>query len=280
MNKDIISKKTRNEFREFFVSYYLRQIEEEFDAADIQCDENFNPNLSGARRSKVEQYYHSINWLKGEDIRKILVVYENTLQTLDNHASDSEDKESAQNNFKSLVKWLEKDGFTYSKGRIIHAGHHASLKDVSMVTDHLNSKEIQFQIDRMRNAAESDPSLAIGTAKELIESICKTILKDLGITFTKDDNIIELLKKTRKELGIVPDEIPETAKGAKIIKKLLNNLATIAQNLGELRNLYGTGHGRDGKMRGLTPRHARLAVGSASTLVTFLYETYLEKKKT
>ena len=81
-------------------------------------------------------------------------------------------------------------------------------------------------------------------------------------------------------MGIVPDEIPETAKGAKIIKKLLNNLATIAQNLGELRNLYGTGHGRDGKMRGLTPRHARLAVGSASTLVTFLYETYLEKKKT
>ena len=45
----------------------------------------------------------------------------------------------------------------------------------------------------------------------------------------------------------------------------------------ELRNLYGTGHGRDGRFIGLKPRHAKLAVGAAATLGTFLLETHLER---
>jgi len=52
---DIISKKTRNEFQEFFVGWTLRQIEQEFDAADIACDDDFTPNTSGQRRSLVQQ---------------------------------------------------------------------------------------------------------------------------------------------------------------------------------------------------------------------------------
>jgi hypothetical protein len=37
MAGEIISKKTRYEFREFFVGWVLREIEMEFDAADIPC---------------------------------------------------------------------------------------------------------------------------------------------------------------------------------------------------------------------------------------------------
>lgn len=59
----------------------------------------------------------------------------------------------------------------------------------------------------------------------------------------------------------------------------MSNLGTIAQGLGELRNLYGTGHGRTGATRGLKPRHARLAVGSAATLATFLLETHEERSQ-
>jgi hypothetical protein len=58
----------------------------------------------------------------------------------------------------------------------------------------------------------------------------------------------------------------------------LSNLATIVQGVAELRGLYGTGHGKDGKARGLQPRHARLAVGAASSLVTFAFQTHIETK--
>ena len=44
----------------------------------------------------------------------------------------------------------------------------------------------------------------------------------------------------------------------------------------ELRNAYGTGHGKSKSQSGylLEPRHARLAVGAAATLGVFLYETH------
>lgn len=60
MPNEIVSKKTRNEFREFLVGWTLREIEMEFDAADIPCHPSEGLNLpSGARRGLVEQYYAS-----------------------------------------------------------------------------------------------------------------------------------------------------------------------------------------------------------------------------
>ena len=84
---------------------------------------------------------------------------------------------------------------------------------------------------------------------------------------------------TTKTLGLVPDAIPENAKGAETIRVLLSNLASVTGRMAELRNWYGTGHGKHPRAQALQPRHARLAVGSATTLVTFLYETHLARPK-
>ena len=51
----------------------------------------------------------------------------------------------------------------------------------------------------------------------------------------------------------------------------------MAQSLAELRNLYGTGHGKDGKSKGLAARHAKLAVGAAATVAVFLFETHKDR---
>lgn len=53
-----------------------------------------------------------------------------------------------------------------------------------------------------------------------------------------------------------------------------SNLGQISQGMAELRNLYGTGHGKDGRSKGLSPRHARLAVSCATALATFLFEAH------
>ena len=39
--------------------------------------------------------------------------------------------------------------------------------------------------------------------------------------------------------------------------------------MAELRNSYGSGHGKDAKFKGLSPRHARLAVGDGVIVVHF-----------
>jgi hypothetical protein len=43
--------------------------------------------------------------------------------------------------------------------------------------------------------------------------------------------------------------------------------------LGELRNLYGTGHGPKGKRVGLQPLHAQLAVNAAVTWCSVMLDT-------
>lgn len=46
--------------------------------------------------------------------------------------------------------------------------------------------------------------------------------------------------------------------------------SVVAGGIAELRNPYGTGHGKPDSYKGLTVRHAKLAVGSATTLVEYL----------
>jgi hypothetical protein len=142
----------------------------------------------------------------------------------------------------------------------------------------LNANHLAEQIRRLEASVEKDPSLAIGTAKELIETCCKTILAERGKPVAGTPDISTLTKETLKELKLVPEGVPEAARGADVIKRLLSNLGTIGNGLAELRGLYGTGHGKHGSSVGLCARHAKLAVGAASTLAVFLFETHTETK--
>jgi hypothetical protein len=153
-----------------------------------------------------------------------------------------------------------------------------SLDDLKQKADTLNANHLAEQIRRMKDSVETDPALAIGTAKELIETCCKTILAERGKTLTGSPDIPTLTKETLKELKLVPEGIPNAARGADIIKLILRNLSTIGHNLAELRGLYGTGHGQHGAASGLTSRHAKLAVGAAATLSIFLFETHEQTK--
>ena len=147
----------------------------------------------------------------------------------------------------------------------------AAAKDVFSGTD---ATYVTRQITRMEASVVNDPDLAIGTAKELVETCCKTILNERKVGIPKNADLPQLVKLTSKELQLTPEDIPDEAKAAQTIRRLLSNLASITQGIAELRNQYGTGHGKLSMPLGLTPRHAKLAVGAASTLAVFLVETH------
>lgn len=138
---------------------------------------------------------------------------------------------------------------------------------------HINEEYVNNQILLMESSIESAPYLAIGTAKELIETICNTILSERGREVNKDWEVPRLLKETSKVLKLTPEDIPDDAKASATIKNILGSLSAIVHGIAELRNSYGSGHGRHAKFKGLAPRHAKLAVGAASTLAAFLLET-------
>jgi hypothetical protein len=282
MSADLISIKTRQLFREYFVGTTLRFISDEFDAARVDCDTTYQPPVSGARRSLVEQYYNSVKWTDWRDVKKVLQVFESILHTaekvIQSTGADSEFSKRLRAEVENMLYYLRKDGFQYVDGSIVTGAGMPSLDGVKESAAEFDAKHLNEQIRRIEQSIESDPALAIGTAKELIETCCKTILAERGKPVTGTPDIPTLTKETLKELKLVPDGVPDSARGSDVIKRLLSNLGTIGNGLAELRGLYGTGHGKHGQTSGLNARHAKLAVGAAATLTTFLFETHKETK--
>ncbi len=126
----------------------------------------------------------------------------------------------------------------------------------------------------MQASIESDPELAIGTAKELIETACKTILDHHGITIEATWDVPKLMRETARVLKLTPEGVPEDTPAAGSIRKILGSFASVVGGTAELRNQYGSGHGKGPGHGSLQPRHARLVVGAASTLAMFLFETF------
>jgi len=282
VSHELISIKSRQVFRENMVGWVLREISDEFDAAKIDCDLAYQPPVSGQRRTLVEQYYHTVSWTDFPHVRKVLQVFENVLDRAEKSAGEvtftPEWQQQRKKELEKLIHFLQKDGFQWLDGRIVAGAGIPWLADIKEAAAVFDAKHMADQIHRMESSVESDPSLAIGTAKELIETCCKTIMAERGKPVTGTPDISTLTKQTLKELKLVPENVPEAARGRDIIKRLLSNLGTIGNGLAELRGLYGTGHGHDGKAVGLRPRHAKLAVGAAATLATFLFETHQETK--
>lgn len=190
-----------------------------------------------------------------------------------------------------LNEQLEKAGWRLVEdqkiaGRAIYSPEktnefHSQITRATTVAQVLSSNWMQVEIRRIQDSIERDPALAIGTAKDLIESCCKTILQQIPEADQpeKSDDLANLSKKLCKALALVPEGIPNEAKGAETIKRTLSNLAAITKGVAELRSLYGSGHGRDGQHVGLEPRHAMLAASCAIAFVNFVTETFLKRRK-
>ena len=275
---DLISKKTRSVFQDYFTTTTLRIISNYFDNQDIPEKElPIGVTFSGQRREQVEKYCHSINWADQKEVRKILNVYEDVLIDLIDNFNDSNNDYSKEW-IDKLEKFLLRDGYKFENNKLRPVGQVANFENLQNATDLLDKTHFQEHIERIQKSISDDPSLAIGSTKELVEATLKTILNHLEIEIDKKDDVPKLLKKVQQGLEIVPDNIDDAVKGAEMIKILLNNLGSVVIKLTELRNLYGTGHGKEKKRNGLSERHARLAVGAGITLSTFLLETFEYKR--
>jgi hypothetical protein len=173
-----------------------------------------------------------------------------------------------------IVEKMRISGKPVFEGRYVGVAETPGIRVARDTLIMADSAYVSQQITRMEAAVEGDFALAIGTAKELAETCCKSILSERGVAVPHNSDLPKLVKLTAQQLKLTPEDVPDQAKAAETIKRLLSNLATITQGIAELRNHYGTGHGKDAKSKGLEPRHAKLAVGAASALAVFLVETH------
>lgn len=281
----LVSPRILQAFREHFASSgVLRTIEDAFAAQGILAKPGSASDVGGARRTLVEDCYRSLDLSQMRDARRLLAVFGAELQGIEQTAIDMEEDgrtppygEHPRKALRDFVQLLDREGFAYENGRI--TSKHATPL-AGELTEHaaaLDLPNVVEQLRRLEDVADTDPRLAIGTAKELVETVCKSILRERGISVDSTWDIPKLVGEVRRELRLLPENVSADAPGKDAIKRVLGSLGSIAHSINELRGLYGTGHGPDGRARGLQGRHARLAVGMASTLATFLLETHREQ---
>lgn len=184
----------------------------------------------------------------------------------------------------SISRYDERYARIYQKCKAIMDRMEGGSSVIAKIADNLkgkfSSEYMSQQIELMVSMQSTNPTNAIGMAKELIESCCKTILEDLGIAWSKTDDVPQLTNKTMDALNLLPASVQATDQGADAVKAVLGNLRAIPSKLAEIRNPFGSGHGKSASFQGLEERHAKLAVGSSITFVDFIWSTYENQKKT
>jgi hypothetical protein len=157
--------------------------------------------------------------------------------------------------------------------------HNQATDAMKMVADAIDADYVSRQIIRMQSSLSADPDATIGTAKEFLETICKTILSERGTEYNSSESLPRLVKLVSGELDLVPKEVAESSRTKESVKRLLSNLGSVADAVSEIRNLHGTGHGKQANSKGLSLRHGRLVAGAAAAVAVFLFETHQESSK-
>ncbi|CAJ9640312.1 Uncharacterised protein [Burkholderia pseudomallei] len=134
---------------------------------------------------------------------------------------------------------------------------------------------IEQQINAIESTLESVPDFAFDLSKTLVESVCKTVLADIGQPADPNWDAPKLLRETTNRLSLLPRNHPDPQKARESVEKTIRGLLQTIQGLCELRNNYGmASHGRDNFTARLDLRQATLAAQAADTIVSFLYRIH------
>lgn len=142
-------------------------------------------------------------------------------------------------------------------------------KKAEEITQLLTQEYVNKQIRLMNNSIETNPHLALGISKEIIETCCKHLLNKRCIEISKEWDIAKLVKETNKQIDLMPFEVENIELARTSIAKILSGFSNIVHGITELRNSYGTGHGHSPEFKSLDIIYIKLAVSAASELAIF-----------
>ena len=224
--------------------------------------------------SKGKSLAAYVNNASANDVEKLL----NDLLSYYEENYEQEYTENTSNDEFSYCRYSAEYARLYKKcraymNRVLNIATPLAV-NAAELQEKFSSQYLSKQIELMLKMQSENPTDAIGKAKELIESCCKTILDNKGVAWDKNWDMSKLTGETLSLLNLTPKSIADTDPVSENIKAVLGNLRGISTKLAEIRNPYGSGHGKSASFTGLETRHAKLAVGCSITFVTFLWDTY------
>jgi len=274
MTRDLISKTTRNEFRELLTGYTLREIEMIFDAGGLTPRANYQPTIGGQRRGFVEAYYANVNFSSVSDVKQLLAVYEEIIVNL-TQAAERKPEQNHPATINALLRRMERDGFRYHDGNFVSETLSLAIVYAPSLVQ-LTEESIQEHVTKARNKiANGDPAGAIANAYTLVEEFLKQLLRKTGTAFNESEGDIRALYK------VIAAPLHLDPKGESLenyLKAILEGLQRQITGLFEVANKASDRHAR---RYNPAPHHAKLAVNAVFTLCEFLLESfeYQQKRK-
>ena len=132
--------------------------------------------------------------------------------------------------------------------------HSSSDENISESISSFDANGVHNAMQKALQRRQDDPEGAITAARTVLETVCKYILDETGVDYSKDD-LPKLYGKTAEALNLAPSQHTEKA-----FKAILGGGYTIVQNLGSLRNKVSDAHGQGKHPVKPLPRHETLAV--------------------
>lgn len=264
--RELVSTTTRALFRALATGSTVGKIRTAF------TDEGFAPASgslyvdSSERRTLTQHFLDGVDWTHPGQVGRALRVFERLVWPL------RPEPGSTYEDWEMFTRSLRRDGYVVRDDGSI-APTRAGFPDAALAQLG-DAASIHALLDRIARALPDDPALAIGCAKELIESTAKVVLAERGVVVDDHADIQQLIRRTQDALLLRPDADVPGPDGTDAVKKILGGLSAVAIGVAELRTRgYGTGHGPKAVPAGLHVRHAQLAVNAAFTWCRLVLDT-------
>jgi hypothetical protein len=271
---ELISPGTRGIFRDLMTDSTFGAITSAFLDEGFSPDETISYQDSSVRRRRTQEFLSTIDWSNPDETKRALAVFGRLLWPFRPGAAGTSSR------WDQLVRSLERDGYRLDdESRISRIGPSAPRLPEESLANLTDATAIREQLDRIQRAIPDDPALAVGSAKELIESTAKVVLIERGKTVDERADVQQLIKGAQEALRLHPSSATPGPDGSEAVKRILGGVSTIALGVAELRNRgYGTGHGGATRRVGLAWRHAHLAVNAAVTWSQLMLDTLADNE--
>lgn len=165
-------------------------------------------------------------------------------------------------------------GLSYQTGgKIIGGTLYAPSKTLADIIRTRDLPAVHAEFDRALTNVEGDPAAAVTAACSILESTCRAYIAEGRLPLPVDQSLHPLWKVVQGHLELSPAAAHDAD-----LKRMLGGLASVVDGVGAFRTHAGSAHGRDSRSVPIEPRHARLAVHAAHTVVAFVLETWALRK--
>ncbi|WP_158805314.1 abortive infection family protein [Acidisoma sp. L85] len=208
------------------------------------------------------------------------------LKTIVEKAADPRDFIDQPEKLESVIGYLNKylmhDGYELQQQgidvRLLKRGTSApAITSLAATLAVIDFDTVQRDLDRALASVETDPEDAVTAACSVIESLCRSILAELGLPLPMQLDIQGLYKAVRDPLGLAPGKEDMAPDIANDVRAILGGLNSTIIGIGALRTHAGDAHGRGRGFRRIDARIARLAIHTASGIALFIIETWQKK---